>query len=238
MSSLSELILSAKRMCALERSNTIRQEEWIKYVNDGVKKYWNYMNRTCQDYHIKEVFIQTQYNVARYVLPDDFLYVRGFDIVTTPVTDPITSPPQLQNMIPMIPYYFEERGQFSYPLYSTFFNNFYYLQAYYRIIPGNPSLVDIQPLNINSNWVRCTYTPSAPELVNQGDTVKGFNGWDEYSAAWAAFRALSKQQLDTTDVEKIMREYENTISVYADSVNRDRGQRVVDVNMQTGLWGW
>ena len=225
----SQIILSAKRFADMENSNFISDSEWQDYVNFGLKQYWNKINQTMQDYNIKEVFFQLINNQTDYALPEDFMYKRGFDMSMGPQFPPDQVS---QFWITLYPYDFKERGSYSYPWFSVY-AGMYGLR--YRIMS---TFVRFLPAPIPENWIRHSYIPVAPTFTAPTDIINGYNGFEEYAAAWAAYRALTKEESDTMNVEKIIAEWEKTIDTQAQDRNRDVGDKVSDVYRRGYFGQW
>lgn len=226
---LAQLTTSAQRFADMENSNFIAQNEWTDYVNFGLRQYWNKINQLLQDYNIKEVFFQLILNQTDYNLPEDYMYTRGFDIS---VTQLLPSGIDSQFWTSLYPYDFKERDQYSTPWFSAY-GGIYGLR--YRIMS---TFVRFLPVPIPQNWIRHSYIPVAPTLVEPTDSLNGYNGFEEYAAAWAAYRALTKEESDTTNVEKILAEWEKTIDTQAQDRNRDVSDKVSDVNRRGWANGW
>lgn len=96
----------------------------------------------------------------------------------------------------------------------------------------------LNPLSaLGGRTVRLWYVPLAPELSLDGDTLQGFNGWDEYIVLRAAIIALEKEESDTSALS--MRLEQLRLRVEAMSGNRDQAQpmRIQD-NERLGDWEW
>ena len=226
---LASITTSAQRFADLENSNFIAANEWTDYVNFGLRQYWNKINQTVQDYNLKEVFFQLINGTTDYPLPADFMYTRGIDI-----SQSSSFPPDGvdQFWIQLSPYDFKERGQYNYPWFTAY-AGLYGLR--YRIMSD---FLRFLPSPIPQNWIRHSYIPVAPTLTSPSDSFNGYNGFDEYAAAWAAYRALTKEESDTTNVEKVIAEWERTIATQAQDRNRDIGDKVSDVLRRGGLFPW
>jgi hypothetical protein len=68
-------------------------------------------------------------------------------------------------------------------------------------------------------------------------TWDGFNGWEEWPILYASFRALSKQQKDTSDVRARVQELASRISEEMRNVDDDEPDFVVDSYYQDGSSG-
>jgi hypothetical protein len=227
---LAQLTTSAQRFADLENSNFISASEWTDYVNFGLRQYWNKINQVLQDYNLVETYFQLVNGQTDYPLPNDFMYVRGFDMSQSQAFPPETPG---QYWISIYPYDFKERERYNYPWFTAF-GGMYGLR--YRIMS---TFVRFLPSPIPLNWMRLSYIPVSPTLVAPTDSLNGYNGFDEYAAAWAAYRALVKEESDTTGVEKVIAEWEKTIQTQAEDRNRDIGDKVSDISARgwIGLWG-
>jgi hypothetical protein len=90
----------------------------------------------------------------------------------------------------------------------------------YRIIGSNlhftPSRV------IGGRTARLWYVPLITELSADGDTLNGYNGWDEYPVLKAAIMALEKEESDTSSLSLRLEQLRLRIEAMAE--NRDQGQ--------------
>lgn len=60
----------------------------------------------------------------------------------------------------------------------------------------------LQPAaNTGGKTIRLWYVPLPTELSADGDTLNGYNGWDEYIVLHAARKALVKEEQDVTDLD-------------------------------------
>lgn len=222
---LTQLITSAQRFADLENSNFIAQSEWIDYVNFGLYQYWNKINTCLQDYNLTTVYFQLVTNQTDYPLPEDFMYLRGVDCSLTQVI------PQNQEWITLMPYEYKERSTYSYPWFMAYNGMF---GSRYHILNG--TTLRFLPAPIPQLWIRLDYIPVSPTLAEPTDSFNGYNGFDVYVSAWAAYRALTKEESDTTNVSAIIAEWDKTIATNAQDRNRDVGDRCTDV-YRRGWWG-
>ena len=80
----------------------------------------------------------------------------------------------------------------------------------------------------------------SPAIANMGvvipDSLDGRGGWEEWVVVDSAIKALTKEESDTSQLEREAARIWAQISLAA--ANRDSGQskRVVDVSYNTGMW--
>lgn len=93
--------------------------------------------------------------------------------------------------------------------------------------------------DIGGKTARLWYVPVLTELSADGDTLVGFNGWDEYIVLRSAIIALEKEEQDTSALSIRLEQLRLRIESMAPS--RDQGQpmRVTDNEssyMGDGVW--
>jgi hypothetical protein len=69
----------------------------------------------------------------------------------------------------------------------------------YRVVAGNISLYPAPP---SGQTYRHIYIPYATNLSADGDTVDGVDGWEEYIVIDAAIKCLTKEESDTSHLER------------------------------------
>lgn len=87
--------------------------------------------------------------------------------------------------------------------------------------------------------VRLWYVPLHTDLSADGDTLNGYNGWDEYVVLLAARKALVKEEQDVSDLEREILAMNQRIEAMAP--NRDQAEpcRIYDnerSNYDEELW--
>lgn len=79
------------------------------------------------------------------------------------------------------------------------------------------------------------FTPTRTKLVNGADLLDGVNGWEEYVVVDAAIKCLSKEESDTTALERKKMELRARIEQAASTRSPSAPARIVDVE---GLGDW
>lgn len=210
----------ARAYADMQGSGFIKDPELIIYINNGLRRYYDLINSTGQDYNLKSSQFQGVYNQQNYTLPTDFLYDRGVDVLMGGTPTGLAS----DQWISIDRFTHMERNQYrGYMMYPQFTKTF----IKYNII-GNQ--ISFLPNVISGTWFQIWYNPVMPDLVATTDTVDGINGYDDYIARLAAADMKAKQEDDTSRLDALIMKYESDIKTYADNRNRDRGDRISDVN--------
>lgn len=223
---LQELMDRARQYADMQNNNFITEPELKLYIKNACTKYWNLINQLGQDYNlITSPTTLFESNVKDYALPSDFLHVRGVDLA-------VSSSPQPNDIwLNVKPFQFAERNRFQgYPYFSGFGISTY---LRYRI---KNNFISFDPYPQGYGSFRIHYTPVMPDLLQPTDTIDGINGFEDYIALKAAERMLAKEESDVSWVLKKINEFEVMIKQAADDRNRDRSDRVQDVNADINLW--
>lgn len=223
---LQELMDRARQYADMQNNNFITDPELKLYIKNACTKYWNLINQLGQDYNlITSPTTLFESNVKDYALPTDFLHVRGVDLA-------VSSSPQPNDIwLNVKPFQFAERNRFQgYPYFSGFGISTY---LRYRI---KNNFISFDPYPQGYGSFRIHYTPVMPDLLQPTDTIDGINGFEDYIALKAAERMLAKEESDVSWVLKEINEFEVMIKQSADDRNRDRSDRVQDINADINLW--
>lgn len=223
---LQELMDRARQYADMQNNNFITEPELKLYIKNACTKYWNLINQLGQDYNlITSPTTLFESNVKDYALPSDFLHVRGVDLA-------VSSSPQPNDIwLNVKPFQFAERNRFQgYPYFSGFGISTY---LRYRI---KNNFISFDPYPQGYGSFRIHYTPVMPDLLQPTDTIDGINGFEDYIVLKAAERMLAKEESDVSWVLKEINEFEVMIKQAADDRNRDRSDRVQDVNADINLW--
>lgn len=223
---LQELMDRARQYADMQNNNFITDPELKLYIKNACTKYWNLINQLGQDYNlITSPTTLFESNVKDYALPTDFLHVRGVDLA-------VSSSPQPNDIwLNVKPFQFAERNRFQgYPYFSGFGISTY---LRYRI---KNNFISFDPYPQGYGSFRIHYTPVMPDLTQPTDTIDGVNGFEDYIALKTAERMLAKEESDVSWVLKEINEFEVMIKQSADDRNRDRSDRVQDINADINLW--
>jgi len=225
---LQQIMDSARQYADMQNSNFIQDSELIKYINNAALKYWNLINELEQDYNYKEYIFTLQNSTTDYPLPADFLYLRGVDINL----NGISTNPATDNWSSIDRFMLSERNTYrGYGIVRYTGRNF----LKYDIIGQQIRFI---PIPTGSQSCRLIYTPVVPDLVATTDTIDGINGFEDYIAMKAAERMLAKEESDTTWIENEIMEFEAKLKRDTDRRNRDRGDRVSDINTLNEWYQW
>ena len=223
---LQELMDRSRQYADMQNSNFISDAELKLYIKNACTKYWNLINQLGQDYNmVTSPVTQFVANTKDYALPTDFLHMRGVDLA-------VSNTPQPNDIwINVRPYQFSERNRFQGYPYFTGWGISTYLR--YRI---KNNVISFDPYPQGYGSFRLHYTPVMPDLVNVTDTIDGVNGFEDYIALKTAERMLAKEESDVSWIMKETAEFEAMLKRAADDRNRDRSDRVSDINADINIW--
>ena len=84
------------------------------------------------------------------------------------------------------------------------------------------------PIPNGSDSFRLWYVPLATNLVADIDTLKGFNGWEEYIIIDVAIKALRKEESDTADHERDLARLTKRLEEMAETRNIGEPAKIID----------
>jgi hypothetical protein len=227
---LATLRTKAKRKADLEFGSSvfISDSEWNDYLNASNQALYDLIVDT--DATAEYFTSPTPYafsvvsGTAAYSLPTDFYRLRGVDLQLNASQN---------NWTTIGAYNFNERNKYAWV--PTTWNLFGLTNVRYRLV-GN-KIMFIPVPNLPSVNAQIWYVPVTTTLVNDGDTLDTINGWDEYIAIDAAIKAMSKRQLDTSQL--VAQKVEQLDRIRRMCSKRDLGgaKRVTDVYANGSLFG-
>lgn len=227
---LADLMSRARLYADMTNSGFIKDPELIIYINNAARKYYNLINSVDQNYYLKKYLIPVVMNQVEYDLPSDFLYCKGAELSRSTVVygDGRDKWDSLDT------FSLSERNNYTYTGYSSSFLTW---NVRYCIV-GNTLTLTPNTSSIPSRTIRLLYTPVLPDLAATTDTLDGINGFEDYIARLAAMDMKAREESDLSYLMEQCRQYESDITSQANNRNRDRGDRVSDVNAVNGRYGW
>jgi hypothetical protein len=90
--------------------------------------------------------------------------------------------------------------------------------------------------NIGNNAIELSYAPAFVDLVNDTDTIDGYNGWDEFIVVDTAIKMLSKEESDISALLLERKEQVDRILAQARARNMASSGRWTDVNSMRSAW--
>lgn len=204
-----------------EADKFVTDSELNGYINRSIEELYDLII-SCYgtDYYVDSYDITLTANTDAYAIPTGMYQLLGVDLVI-----------DQNNIITLKPFMFQERNQYrNYPAMPYQGNSYrYHLRGDYIVF---------QPIPTITNNIKMWYIPLATILTNDSDTMKGFNGWEEYVIIDAAIKMALKQENNVEELYRSKNDMIARIKQMAD--NRDSGfpQRVQDVEFDIGSKRW
>lgn len=232
-STVNDIILAAQQRA--DRVNgPMQPAEWLELANKGIKRLYGILANTNEDYNVGQFpFTLAGGSAAANSLQlgpgqvcPDFWKPRGLWLqVSGPL--PYRTIPRLES--------FAERNLYTVPQIVPIYGS---IPARWNLM-GN--LFEVLPPQVaGANYI-LWYIPRAPQL--QGNqSIEGFwlsvNGWDEYAALYAAYKALVKEEsLDTAMlVAQELKQLEMQIVNEAKPRDVSQPKNIVDMSAIRGVW--
>jgi hypothetical protein len=221
---LSELIDRSKHAADLIGSAFISYDEWVDLVNGGLKELYDIVVSANEDYFTttSTVTITAGNNSAS--LPAAFYKLRGVDYQVS------------SNQYINIPLFsFQDRNRQGDYLTSAQGND---PTRRYRMILDS---LHITPTDKAAGTYRIWYVPSVTELASGSDAISTtFSkfGWEELIVLYAAIRALTKQEQDTSSLERQKAALEQRIITMSTNRNSDQPERITNIAQIARLGDW
>lgn len=174
---LKELRDRAKLLADMENSEFISEAEWNANINDACQQLYNMLvDVRGQEYYATTSTIAVVSGTTQYNLPSDFFFLLDFTLDDgSRYVHPRT-------------FELKERAVLLTDGNGTLDNIRYRLQ---------PLKVEFLPSPSASYTATLTYTPTFTELVSDGSTFDGINGFERWVEYTAAMTALAKEESDT-----------------------------------------
>lgn len=202
---LAELRLRTRQRADREASNFIEDAELNFLINGSVAELHDLMvSAGSADYSIQDTTFTTVANTDSYALPANFYKMKGVDAQITN-----------DKWYSMRPFNFNERNRDNDVTWGLV--NGPHIR--YRLLGDN---IKFSPAPEAAYNIRLWYTPVAPKLVLDTDTLKDLNFYAEYVIVDAAIKYLQKEESDVTVLQQQKAELKRRIETMAN--NRDEGQ--------------
>ena len=202
---LADLRLRSKQRADRETSNFIETDELNFLINGSVAELHDLLVAAgSADYSIQDTTFTTVANVDNYPLPANFYKMKGVDAQ-------ITS----DKWYSMRPFNFNERNRNNDVTWGLINGP----NIRYRLLGDN---IKFSPAPEAPYAIRLWYTPTAPILVNDTDTLKDLNFYAEYVIVDVAIKYLQKEESDVSILMQQKAELKRRIEIMAN--NRDEGQ--------------
>jgi hypothetical protein len=208
--SLSWLKTRVRQMSDMENSTFISDLELASIINDSVKKLYDILVASNEDYNtlITTISITSGNTTA---LPANYYKVRGVD---AKVSGEWTSIKRFQ---------FQERSNYKWQ--RT------YRPVTYRLVSND---LHILPEDEAIGDYRIWYVPEQVDLVDDLDTIDGKNGFEEYVILDAAIKCRIKEESDTRELEQAKNEALSRVTAMAQERDYGGADRIADVTSRIG----
>lgn len=209
---LLQLRTSAKDRANMEKSTLITEPQWNEYINKSKDSLYDLLISAYSDeYYVKTppYTLTTTSGTNSYALPSDFYKCISVTLVSG------------GDYIPLNKFSYQRRNRDNYYPFRR-------IARYDYRISGNNILFD--PIPYDNATIELNYIPLATNLAADGDSLLGFNGWEEFIILEVAIKALRKEESDTRDLERDLMRITKRLEEMADS--RDIGQpaKIIDTS--------
>jgi hypothetical protein len=98
--------------------------------------------------------------------------------------------------------------------------------------------IEIRPTPAVMGWgFYLEYVPTCPTLVADIDTFDGINGFEDFPVVWAAIRALTKEESDTSALTMQLKMIDDRIGKMAPNRDSSQTRRIADTRQDSaGVW--
>lgn len=198
---LSELRTQARQRANMERSQFVSDTEFNSYINlSGAELHDVLIQKFGNDYYVSSIDIVLA-NQLSYALPNDFYKVLGVDLKL-----------DNNNSLALKKFEFADRN----------LKNYYYVAdadtlPQYKVT--GDAIYFVPQGTHSGKTATLWYVPTYTKLLLDTDTLKGFNGWEDYIVVDAAIKALVKEESDTSELFRIKNDLLRRIEAASD--NRD-----------------
>lgn len=202
---LVDLRLRSRQKADRENSNFVEDEELDFMINGSVAELHDLLVASnSADYSIEEHAFTTVANTDSYPLPTDFYKLKGVDAQITN-----------DKWYSMRPFNFNERNRNNDVTWGLINGP----NIRYRLLGDS---IKFSPAPEANYDIRLWYTPTAPKLVADTDTLKDLNFYADYVIVDVAIKYLQKEESDVSVLMQQKAELKRRIETMAN--NRDEGQ--------------
>lgn len=214
---LLELRNRGKDRANMENSQFVTDSMWDSYINYAISDLRDIMtSKAGEDYFATftspETLTADQETVA---LPANFYKLLWVEVLVDGT-----------NYAPLKRFEIGERPVTAFNLIAP------WTELKYRLRADN---LWLQPASATGGkTIRLCYVPVHTALSADGDTLNGYNGWDEYIVLQAARKALVKEEQDVSDIDRELIVFNQRLE--AMTPNRDQAQpmRIYDNSRNRG----
>jgi hypothetical protein len=196
----------------MENSTFVSDSELNRYINYSINMMRDKMIiKTGEEYFASTQSYSLVDGTEEYNLPNDFYKVISCQILGDSGL-----------YFPMKRFEYSEQNENARPLY--------YRNADLRYRIRGAKLVVNPSTNVGGRTIRLIYVPIPTELAADGDTLEGFNGWDEYVVLSAAIKCLQKEEQDVSDLKQELAVMDARMDTMMDNRDHSQPARVQDTS--------
>lgn len=217
LKTLAQLRADARERADMTNSVFVSDATFNGWINDGIKELWDKLTEAVEDYALTQfAFTITSGNTVN--CPSDFYKLRGIDDLSDS-----NNPKTVRKFM------FAERNEYSTNRLGVPYDIF--SEVYYRLVG---SRIFFMPPEQAARAYQLWYVPVATTLTLDADTFDGINGWYEYPVLIAARKALAKEESDTTEINRQLKEQTDRIDALKGSRDQNGPERVSRVRNRGG----
>jgi len=220
---LSSLRSAAKDRADLANSTRVSTAQWNEYINKSKDNLYDLLVAAYgNDYYMK-------------IPPYDLTIVAGTDTYSLPTDHYKTALVEYKmgtdNYYTLKKFALSTKNRFPAPLpLRGSYDQFRYKEMDDKII--------FYPTPSSGCTVRIWYVPLATNLVSDSDTIRGFNGWEEYIIIDVAIKALRNEESDTIDLERDLKRVSDRLIEMAETRNLSEPFKIQDTNPRSGVYDY
>lgn len=193
---VAQLRQRVREMADQVNSTFISDDELTRYIDQSYRElYDELVGAWGDDYFTKPdyVLMHITASVPTYDLPADCKALKGVDVFIGGGTSPDISGSIGWTTCPRR----SERSRNLGPAYG-FYGTLYGPTLVLGYRPCGFNTIQFLPTPLLDATVRLRYVPLPTALTGSGDTIDGFNGWEELVVVDAAIKCLNKEQQDVS----------------------------------------
>lgn len=211
---LDNIRLRVRQKADMVNSDFVTDPELDSYINESYAELYDIITRSFEDYNLNDTDLIISTGDDEVALPTDFYKLVGVDRY-----DGST------DYYPLKKFNWSKRnansgGRYLRAVYGSY-------DVRYRIMGDN---LKINPREQAPATYKLWYIPLFTPLVDDADTVNGYNGWEYYIVLDAAIKCLDKEESSTTKLERKKKELLERIEEMAANRDADQPETVQDVN--------
>lgn len=209
---LAELRLRSRQKADRENSQFVEDAELDFMINSSAAELHDILvMANSADYNVSKQTFSTVVNTDSYALPVDFYKLKGVDAQIIG-----------GEWYTLRPFNFNERNRNN----ETTWGRLTLPAIRYRILGDN---LVFSPTPDVATPIQVWYTPLAPKLVADTDTLKDLNQFSEYVIVDVAIKYLQKEESDVSVLMQQKNELKRRIEVMANNRDEGHGETISDI---------